>query len=143
MRVYLIDRLAVTVPESLLDILAWDARAIAHLATIGPDGEPQTSPVWFLWEEELIKVSVYETSQKMANIRRDPRVSVSIVDPSDPYRYLEIRGRAVTHRRDPEMGLLTRMSGKYLGLDHYPWAQEEDVEVVISIEPRRIIGMGG
>lgn len=139
----MIDRLAVTVPEALLYILDWDARAIAHLATIGPDGEPQTSPVWFHWDEDLIKVSVYETSQKMANIRRDPRVSVSIVDPSDPYRYLEIRGTAVIHRRDPEMGFLTRMSGKYLGLDHYPWAQEEDVEVVISIEPRRIVGMGG
>ena len=134
--------MAAAIPESLADILAWDTRAFAHLASIGPRGEPHTSPVWFDWEDELIKVSVYETSQKVRNIRRDRRVSVSIVDPNDPYRYLEIRGTVITLEPDPELTLLTRLSGKYLGLDHYPWSGEDDVEVVLAIQPEHIVSMG-
>ncbi len=130
-----------SVPDSLAHILSWDAGALAHLGTVGPEGEPQISPVWFHWEDDLIKVSIYETSQKMRNIQRDRRVSVSIVDPDDPYRYIEVRGEVIDLRRDPHLRFLTRMSGKYLGLDHYPWARDEDVEVVISIEPHHVVGM--
>ena len=134
--------MAAAIPEPLADILAWDSKAFAHLATLGPRGEPQSSPVWFDWEDELIKVSVYETSQKLRNIRRDHRVSISIVDPKDPYRYLEIRGTVTTQQRDPELTLLTRLSAKYLGLDHYPWSREDDVEVVLTIQPEHIVSMG-
>lgn len=137
------DRMPVSIPVSLIDILSWDVKALAHLATIGPDGGPQTSPVWFHQEDDLLQVSVYENSQKMRNIQRDPRISVSVVDPGDPYRYLELREAVVGTHRDPQLGFLTRMSGKYLGLDHYPWAREHDVEVVLSIEPHRVSGMGG
>ena len=131
------------IPKPLADILSWDARAFAHLATIGPSGEPQSSPVWFDWEDDQIKVSVYENSQKLRNIRGDRRVSVSIIDPDDPYRYLEIRGVVTSFVRDSEMALLTRLSGKYLGLDHYPWGRDDDVEVVLTIEPEHVVGMGG
>ena len=130
------------IPRSLVDILSWDARAFAHLATIGPRGEPHSSPVWFSWEDGLIKVSVYETSQKLKNIQRDHRVSISIVDPEDPYRYLEIRGTVTSFQRDPGLDLLNRLSGKYLGLDHYPWGSEDDVEVVLAIQPQHVVSMG-
>lgn len=132
-----------TVPGSLADLLSWEAKALAHLATIGPDGAPQTSPVWFHWEDGHIRVSVYETSQKLKNIRRDPRVALSVVDPSDDYRYLELRGKVVALDRDPGMAYITRLSGKYLGLDYYPWYEDGQVEVVVTVEPVRIVGMGG
>lgn len=132
----------IEIPGSLEDILGWDVKALAHLATIGPDGAPQTSPVWFHWEDGLIRVSVYETSQKLKNVRRDPRVAVSIVDPRDAYRYLEFRGVVTSVKPDPHTELIIRLSGKYLGLDYYPWHEEGLVQVIVSIEPRRVFGMG-
>lgn len=133
----------ISIPGSLEDILSWEARALAHLATIGPDGAPQTSPVWFHWEDGLIEVSVYETSQKLKNMQRDPRVALSVVDPKDAYRYLEFRGVVKRLEPDPETELIIRLSGKYLGLDYYPWHEEGLVQIAVLIEPTRVFGMGG
>lgn len=132
---------AVSVPESLADLLAWESKALAHIATTGPDGGPQSSPVWFDWENNQLTVSLYDSSQKMKNLQRDPRLSVSIVDPANAYRYVEIRGVAVAFEPDTELVFITRMAGKYLGLDHYPWHEEGQVEVTVTINPTRITGM--
>ena len=131
----------VSVPDSLADIVAWESKALAHIATIGPDGGPHSSPVWFDWVSNELKVSLYDGSQKMKNVKRDPRVSVSIVDPADAYRYVEIRGVVVSFERDIGLEFITRMAGKYLGLDHYPWHEEGQVEVTVTIKPTRITGM--
>jgi len=132
---------AVLVPDSLVDMLAWESKALAHIATIGPDGGPQSSPVWFDWEDNQLTVSLYDSSQKMRNLKRDPRLSVSIVDPNNAYRYVEIRGVAVAFEPDTELVFITKMAGKYLGLDHYPWHEEGQVEVTVTIKPTRITGM--
>lgn len=132
---------AVSVPDSLADMLAWESKALAHIATIGPDGGPQSSPVWFDWEDNQLTVSLYDSSQKMKNLQRDPRLSVSIVDPANAYRYVEIRGVAVGFEPDTELVFITKMAGKYLGLDHYPWHEEGQVEVTVTIKPTRITGM--
>lgn len=131
-----------SVPQSRANILAWEAKALAHVATIGPSGEPQSSPVWFDWVDGRLIVSFYESSQKMRNVKRDPRVSVSIVDPDDAYRYVEIRGVAVSFEPDTDLAFMNTMAAKYLGLDEYPWHEEGEVEVVVTIEPTRIAGMG-
>jgi PPOX class probable F420-dependent enzyme len=133
----------IAVPDSLKDVLAWESKALAHIATIGPDGGPQSSPVWFDWEDNQLRVSLYDSSQKMKNLRRDPRLSVSIVDPANAYRYVEIRGMAVSFQPDTNLEFITKMAGKYLGLDHYPWHEEGQVEVTVTITPNRITGMGG
>ena len=79
------------IPDSHVDLLDWDVKALAHVATIGPDGEPQSSPVWFDWDGSHLKFSLTTTRQKYRNLQRDKRVSLSIVDPSNLYRYIEIR----------------------------------------------------
>ena len=133
----------ISVPESRANILMWEAKALAHVATIGPKGEPQSSPVWFDWVEEQLIVSFYDSSQKMRNVKRDPRVSVSIVDPDDAYKYVEIRGVAVSFVPDTDLAFMNQMAKKYLGLDEYPWHEEGQVEVIVTIDPARITGMGG
>ena len=132
----------VSVPDSLVNILAWESKALAHIATIGPDGGPQSSPVWFDWDNDQLRVSLYDSSQKMKNLKRDPRLSVSIVDPANAYRYIEIRGVVVLFEPDTELEFITRMAGKYLGLDHYPWHEEGEVMVTATIKPTRITGIG-
>jgi PPOX class probable F420-dependent enzyme len=117
----------IPVPDSLVDMLAWESKALAHIATIGSDGGPRSSPVWFDWENDQIRVSLYDSSQKMENLRRDPRLSLSIVDPANAYRYIEIRGVAVLFELDTGLEFITRMAGRYLGLDHFPWHEEGPV----------------
>src|SRR5437763_11870787 len=68
------------------------SKEFAHLATIGSDGAPQSSPMWFLWDGEYIKFTHTTTRQKYQNIQRDPRVAVSITDVDNPYTYAEFRG---------------------------------------------------
>lgn len=121
------------IPDAYLDLL--DAPALAHVATIGPTGAPQVSPVWFGWDGSHIRFSQSATAQKLKNLRRDNRVSISIVDPANEYRYLEVRGRVIDIEADPGYSFLNAMSGKYLGLETYPYQKEGSEPVIIVIEP--------
>lgn len=112
------------------------SKSMAIIGTIGKRGEPHTSPVWFGWDGERIKFSCTKDRQKTANISRDDRVSVLIVDKDDPYRYLEVRGRA-TIDDDPDKSFIDEMSRKYAGRP-FPDRPGED-RVVISIVAERVV----
>jgi PPOX class probable F420-dependent enzyme len=79
------------------------SKAFAHLATIGPDGAPQSSPMWFLWDGEHIKFTHTTNRKKYQNIQRDPRIAVSITDVDDPYTYAEFRGIVERIEEDPTL----------------------------------------
>ena len=66
----------ISIPGSLEDILSWEARALAHLATIGPDGAPQTSPVWFHWEDGAAWMFTGRTSLKWRNLQARPEATI-------------------------------------------------------------------
>ena len=128
------------IPENYSDLLS--STALAHVATIGPKGEPQSNPVWFDWDGEHVKFSQTKTRQKYRNLNRDPRVALSIVDPENPYRYLEVRGEVTRIEEDLDLDFINSMSKKYLGLDKYPNHQPGDERVVIFVEPRHTTQMG-
>ena len=117
------------VPATYHDLLA--APALAHVATIGPDGAPQSTPVWFDWDGARLLLALEPDRQKMRNLRRDPRLAVSIVDPANPIRYLEIRGRA-SFASDPDQSVLARLVRKYTGSDDLSWVDGERIIVVIE-----------
>ena len=117
--------------------------ALAHVATIGPGGEPQSSPVWFDWDGEHVKFSQTKTRQKLRNLRRDPRIALSIVDPEDPYRYLEIRGEVAHVEEDPNIDFISAMAKKYMGVDRYPGHRPGDERVVVFVKPEHTTQMGG
>jgi PPOX class probable F420-dependent enzyme len=128
------------IPASHADLL--DSTALAHAATIGPDGEPQNNPVWFGWDGEHIRFSQTKTRQKYKNVQRDGRVALSIVDPTNPYRYLEVRGTVERIDEDPDKAFINAMAQKYLNQEVYPWSQEGDERVVIVIRPEHTTTMG-
>lgn len=128
------------IPEKYLDLL--ESKALADVATIGPKGEPQVNPVWFDWDGTYIKFSQTTTRQKLKNVQRDPRIALSIVDPENPYRYLEVRGKVVRVDPDPDKAFIDKMAQKYLGAEKYPWNQPGDERVVVVIEPERVTSMG-
>ena len=129
------------IPATHADLLA--STTLAHVATIGPDGEPQTSPVWFDWDGTFLRFAqVSGFQQKVRNVRREPRVALSFVDPANPYRYLEVRGRVERIDPDPDWAFINAMARKYLGVDAYPWGKPGDEWVVVVIRPERTTQMG-
>ena len=130
----------VEIPENYRDLL--ESTALVHVATIGPDGEPQNNPVWFDWDGEYLRFSQTKKRQKFRNVNREPRVALSIVDPENPYRYLEIRGEVTRIDEDPDNDFIDAMAKKYMGRDRYPFHQPGDERVVVNVAPRHTTQMG-
>ncbi|MGH9778458.1 MAG: PPOX class F420-dependent oxidoreductase [Candidatus Acidiferrales bacterium] len=128
-----------TIPEKFRDLFT--KRAFAHLATLMPDGQPQVSPVWIDFDGRHVVFNTARDRQKDRNLRRDPRVSLSILDPENPYRYLEIRGRVAEVTEEGADAHIDRLARKYLNLDTYPYRQPGEVRVVFKIAPEHVAGI--
>src|SRR6266542_2717374 len=92
-----------------------DRPNFAHLATLMPDGSPQSVPVWVGREGDHILICTGESSLKAKNTRRDPRVSLSVIDFHNPYKEAQLRGRVVERRPDNDLKLMDSISKKYIG----------------------------
>ena len=114
-----------------------DRANFAHLATLMPDGSPQSVPVWVGREGERIVICTGESSLKAKNTRRDPRVALSIVDLEDPYRECQIRGRVVERRPDPDLKVMDPISHKYTGKPFPFRSPEGRVALIIDVEKAR------
>jgi len=105
-----------SIPLSVAVLALLDGKNYAVLATINPDGSPQTSVMWVGRDGSDLLFSTVEGRVKHRNMRRDPRVSVSVIDSADPENYVELRGR-VSMTPDVGRQLDTRLSWKYDGKD--------------------------
>ena len=114
-----------------------DRANFAHLATLMPDGSPQSAPVWVGREGDQIVVCTGEGSLKAKNTRRDARVALSIVDFDDPYMEAQLRGRVVERRPDPELRHMDPISRKYTGRPFPFRSPEGRVALVIEVEKVR------
>lgn len=85
------------------------------VGTIGRRGEPQVTPLWFLWDGDRVRISLVDGRQKLRNLQRNPAISVAIVDPARPTYYLELRGRIDGLVPDPELALEKAIARKYTG----------------------------
>jgi len=92
-----------------------DRANFAHLATLLPDGSPLSTPVWVGREGDHLVVCTGDGSLKAKNVHRDPRVAISLVDFRDPYEELQIRGRVIELRPDPDLKIMDGISQKYIG----------------------------
>jgi PPOX class probable F420-dependent enzyme len=132
--------MAGVIPESHADIL--QKKAFANLATLMPDGTPQVTPVWFDYDGAHIIVNSAKGRQKDRNMKRNPTVALAILDPDNPYRYLEIRGRVSEITEDGADSHIDKMAKKYLNLDRYPNRQPGEVRVMYKIKPEHTTKMG-
>jgi len=110
-------------------------KAFAHIATLMPDGSPQVTPVWVDYDGTSIRVNSAKGRVKDRNMKRRPEVALSIIDPDNPYRYVQIRGRV---KRITEQGAdrhIDSLAKKYLGKDKYPFAKPGEQRVIYEIEP--------
>lgn len=108
-------------------------KAFAHLATVMADGSPQVTPVWFDYDGQHLIVNSAKGRVKDRNIRRDPRVAVSILDPDNPYRYIQIRGRVVEITEEGANASIDALAKKYLGVERYPYRRDGEQRVIYRI----------
>ena len=110
----------------------------AHLATLMPDGSPQVSPVWVDLAGDRILVNTAEGRIKPRNVRRDPRVAISIANQENPYSAAFVRGRVVQMTHDGADASIDKLAKKYLGQDTYPVRQPGEQRLVLLIEPEHV-----
>jgi PPOX class probable F420-dependent enzyme len=121
------------IPDSHRDLL--DA-PVATLATLDPDGRPQLTEVWFLYDGEF-RISLNTSRRKVHNLRRDPRCTLFVLDLANPYRYLEVRGDADL-TPDDDYEFADRVGAKYGGADFRERDRPGESRVVVTIRPARI-----
>jgi PPOX class probable F420-dependent enzyme len=131
----------VAIPDQYLDLLQ-QKKALANLATVMPDGSPQVTPVWFDYTGGLVRVNSAKGRVKVRNMSEGARVALAIVDPENPYRYIQIRGRVARVTEQGASEHIDSLSKKYLGKDKYPFGQPGDVRVTFEIEPMSTQVMG-
>ena len=127
-------------PDKYADLL--QKKAFANLGTLNSDGSPQVTPVWVDYDGKHVRINSALGRQKDKNIRRDPRVSLAIQDPENPYRYLEIRGKVVDITEKGADDHINSLAKKYLGKDVYPFRQAGEKRVLYKIEPQKFSSMG-
>lgn len=128
------------IPDGYKDIL--QKKAFANLATVNPDGTPQVTPVWVDYDGAHIRFNTAKGRLKDKNLRRNPVVALSIQDPDNPYRYLQVRGRVADVTETGADAHIDSLAKKYLGQDKYPYRRPGEVRVIYRITPERVQTMG-
>ena len=120
-------------PESHLDLL--ERPLFAHLATVAKDCSPRVNPMWFYWDTQAGVLKLTHTNQRhnFRNLQQNPRVALSIVDPDDQYRYLQVRGEVANVEADPTGAFYQSLQQRYRG--YTTEVQDRDVRVVLTIRP--------
>ena len=122
-------------PDLLKRLL--DANTFVGLCTINPDGAPQASVIWAKREGEEIVFSTIRGRRKTRNMERDPRISLLIYDPADPYVYVEVRGTVtMTEEGGPE--LIQELSQRYDGTP-FTEGRPTNVRLVCRVHPTKIV----
>lgn len=124
-----------TFPESHQALLHAD---VAVLATVGQDGYPQVTALWFLFDEDgVIKLSLNNTRQKTKNLQADPHCTLFILDPANPYRTLEVRARAEI-KPDADYAFAQKVGAKYGGVDLRSNDRPGETRLVVSLHPVKV-----
>jgi PPOX class probable F420-dependent enzyme len=129
------------IPESHVDI--FESESYAHLATVMPDGTPHVTPVWVDHEDrEYVLVNTARGRRKERNIRRNPKVGISVLDPDDPYRYVSVRGEAELTEAGAKSHI-DELARRYFGVEEYPHHDEESGPRVIVKIPADTVSTSG
>ena len=128
------------IPDKYMDL--FQKKAFGAFTTLMPDGSPQTTPVWVDYQNGQVWVNSALGRQKDKNVRRDPRVALSIADPDNPYRYVEVRGKVKEITEAGADAHIDAMAKKYLGQDKYPFAAPGEKRVLYKIAVEKTTSYG-
>ena len=130
--------MGVRLPDDVRAVI--DGPNFAHLTTLDADGWPHTSAMWIMRDGDLIVFNTAEGRRKWHNMRRDPRVAISISPSNEMYENHAIQGRVTEMRTSDGVATIDALAKKYLGLNSYPWLRPGMVRVTVVVEPTRLAG---
>jgi PPOX class probable F420-dependent enzyme len=126
-----------TIPTTHTDLLT--AKAVGF-ATIGPTGYPQVTAIWVILKGDKVVTSLTGVRQKLKNLRERPQATLFVIDPSNPFRTLEIRGD-VTIEPDPDLSTLVEVLSAY-GMDLESFSGPTEDRVKVTLTPTRVVAQG-
>jgi PPOX class probable F420-dependent enzyme len=129
-----------SIPESHVDLL--ERPVLAMLATVQPDGQPQVSPVWVDLDNGHVRVNTAAGRQKWKNMIERPLATITVSDPENPQRYIEVRGRIARHTERNGDEVIDKLAADYLGATSYPYRNPAETRVTFYIEPTRVVAYG-
>jgi PPOX class probable F420-dependent enzyme len=115
-----------------------EAPNICFVATLRKDGTPHVTPTWVDVEDGRIVLNTAEGRVWPRNLRRDPRVTLTVPDRENPYEYVMISGRLAEDTHEGAFEHIDRMAKKYLGQEKYPFLQPGEQRIIFKIEPEKV-----
>ena len=125
-----------SIPDAFHDL--FDRETFAHFATVMPDGTPQVTPVWVDYdpEDDRVLVNTARGRRKERNVRNEPKVGVSMVDPDNPYRFVSVQGEVDELTEEGAVEHINELARRYMGVEEYPDLDEEaSPRVILRIRP--------
>jgi len=129
-----------TIPESYRDLFT--KKAFALVATVGRDGSPQVTPVWVDYDGTHVRFNTARGRVKDTNLQRSPKIALAILDPDNPYRYLQVRGRVVEMTEKGADQHIDALAKKYTGQERYAHRRPGEVRVTVKVLPEKVQSMG-
>jgi PPOX class probable F420-dependent enzyme len=120
----------------------FDKKSFAHVATVGTDGRPQVTPVWVDYDGTHVRFNTARGRVKDRNLQARPSIALSVQDPENPYRYVQLRGRVTEMTEHGADAHIDALAKKYLGQDRYPFRQPGEKRVIVKVAPEQVQGMG-
>jgi len=118
----------------------FDKKAFCHIATVGRDGRPQVTPVWCDFDGTHVRINT--ARGRVKDRKTNPNVALSVQDPDNPYRYVQVRGRVAEMTEQGADAHIDALAKKYLGKDKYPNRRPGEVRVIVKIRPESVQAMG-
>jgi PPOX class probable F420-dependent enzyme len=131
----------VAIPEKFLDLFT-GKKAFANIATVMPDGTPQVTPVWFDYTGGKLRINTARGRVKDKNMKAGAPVALAIMDPDNPYRYIQVRGTVTGETEKGANEHIDSLAKKYMGVDKYPFHAPDSTRVIYEIEPKSVQVMG-
>jgi PPOX class probable F420-dependent enzyme len=131
------------IPDSHIDLI--EGPVFSILTTIAPDGMPENSVIWCSWDGDHVLVNTAEGRRKDKNIRSNPKVALTAVDPENPYRWIDVRGTVDQIVDDPDYSNINAHAKIYAGVDEYYGgvapAESRGTErrIIFKIKPERVV----
>ena len=129
------------IPEKFRDLLD-GKKAFANVATVMTDGSPQVTPVWFDYKDGKLRINTAKGRVKARTMKQGAKVALAIMDPDNPYRYMQVRGRVARTVEQGADAHIDSLAKKYLDKDTYPFRQPGEERMMIEIEPESVDTMG-
>jgi PPOX class probable F420-dependent enzyme len=127
----------VEIPQAFRDLLD-GKKAFANVATVLSDGSPQVTPVWFDTAGGKLRINTAKGRVKSRTMKEGAKVAMAIMDPDNPYRYIQIRGTVTRATEEGADAHIDKLAKKYLGQDKYPYRQPGEQRIMFEITPEAV-----